>query len=386
MTLFFDYQLPEDLIAQHPAARRDESRLLVVRRATGDLEHRVFRDLPELLTAGDLLVLNDTRVLPARLVGRRAKTGGKWEGLFLRQTAEGLWELLAQTRGYAEVGEAIATELGPFRLILRGRTPDRHWLMEPDPPGEPAELLGRFGQIPLPPYVRKGRAADADADRYQTVFAERTGSVAAPTAGLHFTSELLARLADAGVGTARVTLHVGLGTFEPVKTDDPAKHRIHSEWCEVGQPTVDAILACKARSGRVVAIGTTSTRTLESAARQFSPSPLAGEGSREATGEGTAFVFPSPGSLREPPSPTRGEGLKARPVLRPFAGETGLYVRPPFEFRVIDGLVTNFHLPRTTLLLLVGAFAGSELLRKAYEEAIREKYRFYSYGDAMLIL
>ncbi len=335
---FFDYHLPEHLIAQHPAGWRDESRLLVVRRDSGTLEHRTFRDLPDLLSPGDLLVLNDTKVLPARVVGRREATGGKWEGLFLAESG-GLWEMLAQTRGYPEVGTVFVTDTG-LRLTLRGRTADRHWLMEPDPKGTPAELLGRFGHIPLPPYIRKGRDEAPDRERYQTVYAEHAGSVAAPTAGLHFTPELLERLAARGIGTARVTLHVGLGTFASVKASDPSKHSIHREWCEVTQPTVDAILAAKSRGSRVVAVGTTTTRTLESAARP--------------------------------------DGL------RPFSGETGLYILPPFEFRVVDALVTNFHLPRTTLLLLVGAFAGSELLRAAYAEAVAREYRFYSYGDAML--
>ena len=348
MSEFFDYHLPEYLIAQHPAPRRDESRLLVVRRDSGTLEHRTFRDLPDLLAPGDLLVLNDTKVLPARLVGRREATGGKWEGLFLARTPAGLWEMLAQTRGHPDAGTVFVTETG-LRLTLRGRTDDRHWLMEPAEPGDPPELLARYGQIPLPPYIRKGHAADTDAERYQTVYAERAGSVAAPTAGLHFTPELFDRLVAHGIETARVTLHVGLGTFAPVKVEDPARHVIHREWCAVSPPTVEAIRAAKARGGRVVAVGTTTTRTLESAARQ--------EGER-------------PGESR----------------LQPFSGETGLYIRPPFEFRVIDALVTNFHLPRTTLLLLVGAFAGGELLRAAYAEAIAHEYRFYSYGDAMLVL
>jgi S-adenosylmethionine:tRNA ribosyltransferase-isomerase len=341
MSLFFDYTLPEHRIAQEPAERRDESRLLVVRRATGELEHRVFRELPELLAPGDLVVLNDTKVLPARLVGRREKTGGKWEALFLHEQPDGAWVMLAQTRGYPQAGESFVTESG-LRLTLAGRTADRHWLVRPEPPGPPAELLGRFGQIPLPPYIRKGRAAEADATRYQTVYADRGGSVAAPTAGLHFTPELLGRLAAANIGTARVTLHVGLGTFEPVRAADPAKHAIHAEWCEVPVATVVAIRSCKQRGRRVVAVGTTTTRTLESAARP--------------------------------------DGLRS------YSGDTGLFIHPPFEFRVADALVTNFHLPRTTLLLLVGAFAGGELLRRAYEEAIRREYRFYSYGDAMLVV
>jgi S-adenosylmethionine:tRNA ribosyltransferase-isomerase len=335
-----DYRLPEHLIAQHPAARRDESRLLVVRRDSGTLEHRTFRDLPDLLAPGDLLVLNDTKVLSARVVGRREATGGKWEGLFLAEK-DGLWEMLAQTRGYPEVGTAFVTDTG-LRLTLRGRTAERHWLMEPDPKGSPAELLARFGHIPLPPYIRKGSDEDADRERYQTVYAKHIGSVAAPTAGLHFTPELFDRLAARGIGAAKVTLHVGLGTFAPVKVEDPVKHAIHREWCEVTQSTVDTIGAAKARGGRVVAVGTTTTRTLESAAR-------AG-------------------------------------ALKPFAGETDLYILPPFAFRVVDAMVTNFHLPRTTLLLLVSALAGEELLRTAYAEAVAREYRFYSYGDAMVVL
>ena len=326
---FFDYELPEQLIAQHPAERRDESRLLVVRRASGTLEHRTFRDLPDLLAPNDLLVLNDTKVLPARLLGTREQTGGKWEGLFLQRTPDGLWELMCKTRGYARVGETILVD-GDQRFIVRGRTEDKHWLVEPDPPGEPDAILARVGHIPLPPYIRKGRAKDEDQERYQTVFAERSGSVAAPTAGLHFTPELLKRL-----HSTRVTLHVGLGTFAPVKADDPAKHVIHREWCEVNKAACEAIRNC---TGRVIAVGTTATRTLE----------------------------------------TSGG--------KPFRGETGLFIHPPFDFKIVRGMITNFHLPRTTLLLLVGAFAGSDLLRQAYEEAIRREYRFYSYGDAMLIL
>jgi S-adenosylmethionine:tRNA ribosyltransferase-isomerase len=341
MSLFFDYDLPEHLIAQEPTARRDESRLLVVRRDTGTLEHRVFRDLPQLLQPGDLLVLNDTKVLPARVIGRREKTGGQWEGLFLRELPDGTWEMMTRTRGYGRVGETFVTDSG-LQFTLTGRTPEHRWLMRPDKPGTPAELLAVHGQIPLPPYIRKGRAADADRQRYQTVYAASAGSVAAPTAGLHFTPELFERLNAAGVRTAKVTLHVGLGTFAPVKEDDPTQHAIHAEWCEVDAATVDAIRETKSRGNRVIAVGTTTTRTLESAARP--------------------------------------DGLK------PFRGETSLFIHPPFEFRVIDGLITNFHLPRTTLLMLTQAVAGSELLQRAYAEAAAKNYRFYSYGDAMLIL
>jgi S-adenosylmethionine:tRNA ribosyltransferase-isomerase len=339
-TDLLDYELPPHLIAQEPAAERDTARLLVVDRATGALGHHQFRDLPELLFPGDLLVLNDTRVLPARLVGRRERTGGKWEGLFLRQTADGLWELLAQTRGHPMPGEVIVIEPGPLRLTLRGRT-NGHWLAEPDPPGSPAELLAKSGRVPLPPYIRKGQAGPADRERYQTVYARSDGSVAAPTAGLHFTPAVLDRLRARGVETATVTLHVSLGTFKPMKSDDPAGHRMHAEYAEVPVGTVGAAVQCKKRGGRVIAMGTTATRALESAARD-------------------------------------GE-------LRPWTGETDLFIYPPYRFRVVDGLITNFHLPRTTLLLLVAAFAGPDLVRAAYTEAIRREYRFYSYGDAMLV-
>jgi S-adenosylmethionine:tRNA ribosyltransferase-isomerase len=337
---FIDYELPQHLIAQEPLPERDSSRLLIVDRQTGQLAHRHFRDLPSLLNSGDLLVLNDTRVLPARLVGRRQKTGGRWEGLFLRQTPDGLWELLAQTRGRPNVGEVIVVEPGPLTLTLRGRV-GGHWLAEPSPTESPADLLAVSGRVPLPPYIRKGEACDADRLRYQTVYACADGSVAAPTAGLHFTPAVFDRLRDRGVEWASVTLHVGLGTFDPIRVQDPTSHRMHAEYGEVPRETVEQIVACKRRGNQVIAVGTTTTRALESAAR------------------GGSFG--------------------------PWRGETDIYIYPPFEFRVIDGLITNFHLPRTTLLLLVAAFAGAELMKRAYEEAIREGYRFYSYGDAMLV-
>jgi S-adenosylmethionine:tRNA ribosyltransferase-isomerase len=339
--LFFDYTLPEHLIAQHPCPRRDESRLLVLNRSEQSIAHHIFRDLPHLLRAGDRLVLNDSRVLPARLIGTRVNTGGKWEGLVLQSTPNGAWELLCQTRGYPQIGEQVRTHSG-LTLELLDRTPARHWLMRPLADGTPAELLNLHGEIPLPPYIRNGRAANDDRERYQTVYANAVGSVAAPTAGLHFTPDLLTQLDDIGVAHSRVTLHVGLGTFAPVKADDPRQHAIHAEWCAVSAETVAAINTTRASGGRVIAVGTTSTRTLESAAR--------------------------------------------RGALQPFVGETSHYIYPPYQFRVVDGLITNFHLPRTTLLLLVQALSGSELLRRAYAEAIREEYRFFSYGDAMLII
>jgi S-adenosylmethionine:tRNA ribosyltransferase-isomerase len=348
---FLDYDLPSDLIAQEPAAERDRSRLLVVRRDDASLEYRHFLDLPEVLDPGDLLVLNDTRVLAARLLGQRERTRGKWEGLYLGER-DGAWELLCQLRGTLVEGETVivsepydVSRSDGLRLTYLGRSPDGHFRFRPQSPGTPAELLTRYGHVPLPPYIRKGREIASDVERYQTIYARRPGAVAAPSAGLHFTDRLFDRLRERSVLTATLTLHVGLGTFQPLQTDDPTKHVMHREWCELPATTADAVNECRDRGRRVVAVGTTAVRTLESAA------------------------------ARNPDAP-----------LQPWRGETDLFIRSPFRFRVVDALVTNFHLPRTSLLLLVGAFAGEDLLHRAYEEAIRQRYRFYSYGDAMLIL
>jgi S-adenosylmethionine:tRNA ribosyltransferase-isomerase len=338
---FFDYDLPAHLIAQHPCAERDQSRLLVVRRSSGTLEHRVFRDLPALLNPGDLLILNNTRVLPARLLGRRERTGGKWEGLFLRQTPDNVWELLGQTRGRLVEGEIIEVEPGRLRLEFAGRSEAGRWLFRPMETGSPPELLAKYGQTPLPPYIRKGRAEAGDRERYQTVYAERAGSVAAPTAGLHFTERVFEQMEERGIQKAIVTLHVGLGTFQPIQGKDYRQHRMHQEWGELTPTTADAIIACKQRGSRVVAVGTTSVRLLETAA---------------ASGK-----------------------------VRPWSGETELFIYPPFTFCVVDALLTNFHLPHSTLLFLVSAFAGVELICQAYTTAMEREYRFFSYGDTMLI-
>ncbi|MBL8800249.1 MAG: tRNA preQ1(34) S-adenosylmethionine ribosyltransferase-isomerase QueA [Planctomycetia bacterium] len=348
--VFLDYDLPDELIAQEPAAERDRARLLVAHRADASLVHRSIADLPELLQPGDVLILNDTRVVPARLLGQRARTGGKWEGLFLRVQPDGLWELLCQTRGKLTEGERIAIEPGPLALELVQRTPTGGWLARPNASQPAHELLQTHGQVPLPPYIQRRRAEGvsplltaADAERYQTVFAAKPGAVAAPTAGLHFTPALLDRLAERGITSARVTLHVGIGTFQPIQVEDFRQHRMHQEWGELPAETVAAITACRQRGGKVVAVGTTTVRVLETAAR-------------------------------------------AAPDLHPWSGDTDLFIYPPYEFKVVDALLTNFHLPRSTLLLLVGAFAGVDLLREAYRTAIAERYRFYSYGDAMLIV
>jgi S-adenosylmethionine:tRNA ribosyltransferase-isomerase len=341
--------LPAHLIAQEPCGERDQSRLLVLRRGGEVLGHHLFRDLPDLLKAGDLLVLNDTRVVPARVVGRRARTEGRWEGLFLRATAEGTWEILCQTRGRLIVGETLLVDAPggdaapPLRLCLVGKTPAGRWLAQPSEPGDPVQLLARYGRVPLPPYIRKGRAAAADSERYQTIYAQHAGAVAAPTAGLHFTPAVFDALKQRGIQRAFVTLHVGPGTFQPVQVEDVAEHQMQAEWCELPASTAEAVNACKARGGRVVAVGSTSVRVLETVARHGSP-------------------------------------------LRPWSGETDLTIRPPFAFHVVDALITNFHLPRSSLLLLVAAFTGLEPMRQAYRSAIEHAYRFYSYGDAMLIL
>lgn len=340
---FFDYDLPKELIAQEPVTPRDSSRLLVVNRESGRLEHRLFHEIGEYLRAGDCLTLNDTRVLPSRLLGHRTATGGKWEGLFLHER-DGLWELLTQTRGKPTVGERIAVADGKLLLELVVKTDEGTWLARPvDAAGASTiELLERVGHIPLPHYIRGGEDSPADRERYQTVYAATPGAVAAPTAGLHFTPELLERLSAQGVERQQITLHVGIGTFQPVRVEDTAEHQMHSEWRRIDERTAQRLRDIRASGHRVVAVGTTTVRALES--------------SCDAAGN-----------------------------LQASEGETSIFLAPPCQFHVIDALVTNFHLPRSTLLMLVCAFAGPDLMLHAYREAVRLGYRFYSYGDAMLI-
>ena len=341
MSTAFDFDVPPRLIAQEPIEPRDHARLLVISRKSQGLAHLHFYDLPDLLRPNDLLVLNDTRVLPARLVGRRNETGGKWEGLFLSARLDGVWEIVGQTRGRLRQGETIAIEPGPLELQLMRRQPGGSWLAEPNLPGSPAEILARVGHVPLPPYIRKGVAKSADVERYQTVYAQKAGAVAAPTAGLHFTPAVFDRLKARGIGWTFVTLHVGLGTFQPMQTDDPTKHVMHAEWGEISAKTAETIAERRSQRGRIVAVGTTSVRVLETVATNGPP--------------------------------------------RAWSGATNLFIYPPYPFRCVDALVTNFHFPKTTLLLLAGAFAGMPLLERAYKTAIEENYRFFSYGDAMLI-
>ncbi len=365
----YDYSLPEDLIAQEPLAERDASRLMVVRRADSTISHQWMRDLPDLLAPGDCLVLNNSRVLPARLNGLRTATGGKWEGLFLSVAENGNWRLIGQTRGRLNDGETVtipaveSTEnVPPLELRLTDREADGVWQMAPltSNCGQTTDvdaalvgpsaarnlqaaicLLERYGTMPLPPYIERKPSA-SDRDRYQTTYAREPGSVAAPTAGLHFTPELLARCRERGIETAEVTLHVGLGTFRPVSAVDLSQHVMHAEFCEISSETAAKLAEIRRRGGRVVAVGTTSARTLEAAVSQ-------------AGWQG-------------------------------WRGETRIFIRPPHEFLAVDALLTNFHLPKSTLLMLVSALAGVDLIRTAYAEAVARRYRFFSYGDAMLIV
>jgi S-adenosylmethionine:tRNA ribosyltransferase-isomerase len=348
-----DYELPPDRIARTPSEPRDRARLLVLDRATGRMRHLRFRHLAALLSPGDCVVVNDTRVLPARFHVRR-RTGGVVEGLFLQAEPDGSWRVLLKGAARLDPGETLdfppAVGRPDRRLTLGDRLDGGQWLVRCDPPGHPAEVLADRGETPLPPYIVKARkddhapeADDRDPERYQTVYADRPGAVAAPTAGLHFTPEVLDELADAGVSLHKVTLHVGLGTFAPVKSDDLSAHRLHAEPFELSPQTAEAVNRTRSAGGRVVAVGTTTVRVLESRA--------------DETGR-----------------------------LHPGSGATDLMITPGRPWRVVTGLVTNFHLPRTTLLALVFAFAGRDNTLSAYAEAVRRGYRFYSYGDAMLVL
>jgi S-adenosylmethionine:tRNA ribosyltransferase-isomerase len=347
----FDYDLPESSIAQTPAEPRDSSRLLVLNRDTGTLEHRIFRDVGDYLRPGDLLVLNQTRVIPARIYARK-ETGGRVELLLLRRRDELTWEALVGGKGL-RVGKRVEVESGPQAEIVEILDGSER-LIKFSEPIEP--YFANVGNVPLPPYIHEKLE---DPERYQTVYARKPGSAAAPTAGLHFTPGLLDELQTKGVKIAYVTLHVGLDTFAPVTEDDPEEHIIHTEWCELPQETADLINQTKQAGGRIIAVGTTSVRTLETTA----------VGNRELGNVPTGSRLPAPDSH-----------------LSPFVGPTSLFILPGYQFRVVDAMITNFHLPKSTLLMLVSAFAGRERILETYQIAIQEGYRFYSFGDAMFIL
>jgi len=332
----FDYELPELFIAQSPIEPRDSSRLLVLHRDTGKVEHRIFREVGEYLREGDVLVLNKSRVIPARIFAKKS-TGGKAELLLLSRRDELTWECLVGGKGL-RVGSLMRIVAGLEAKILEELNGSER-LVQFTQPIEP--YLEKVGHVPLPPYIKQPLS---DPERYQTVYATQAGSAAAPTAGLHFTERLLHELQVDGVKLVYVTLHVGLDTFAPVTEKDPAQHKIHTEWCELSQLTADTINHSLENGGRVIAVGTTSVRVLETAAME---------------------------------NETR---------VSPYAGSTNLFILPGYQFKIVDALITNFHLPRSTLLMLVSAFAGREKILETYQTARQEKYRFYSFGDAMLIL
>ncbi len=336
----FDYSLPWSLIAQYPP-QRGETSLMVLHRQTGAIEHRAFGEIVQYLSPSDLLVMNNTRVLPARLVGKK-ETGGRVEMLLVPSWdgIGGKWKALIKGGGKLKRGTRILFDQGLEGEV--GEVKDGIGKVNFSGQAEVMDILLKIGHVPLPPYIKRGDE-QLDRERYQTVFAERDGSIAAPTAGLHFTHSLLQSLKENGVHATMITLHVGIGTFAPVKAQDVEDHTMETEWIEIPEDTAREIKDTKARDGKVIAVGTTTTRALES----FS----------------------------------NGSG-----GVNPGKGMSSLFIYPPYRFRVIDGIVTNFHLPKSTLVMLASAFAGRDLLMKAYQEAIRRKYRFYSYGDAMLIL
>lgn len=333
----FDYDLPEERIAQRPARPRDASRLLVLDRQSGEIEHRRFSDLPAHLKPSDVIVLNETRVIPARLPARKIPAGGKAEILLLKRLKPAEWEAMVGGKGL-RAGKSLRLANGVRATILRDLTGPRRIVQFSEP------IWGRLeeiGETPLPPYIHK---PVEDPGEYQTVFARLAGSSAAPTAGLHFTPELLARIRSMGVRMVRVNLHIGLDTFAPVNEEDPRAHPIHREWCQVTPRAAETIRAAAAAGSRIIAVGTTTVRTLETAAR-----------------------------------------VRSDEAISAFEGATDLFILPGFDFKIVDALITNFHLPRSTLLMLVSAFASREMILRTYKQAIKLGYRFYSFGDAMLI-
>ena len=350
----YSYDLPPELIAQKPAERREDSRLLILDRKTDILEHRFFRDIPEHLTDKDLLVFNDTKVFPARLLGRKEGNGGaRCEIFLLKQLDARKWECLVKP-GRRLTSGSIVRFSADFSCKIQDTLTDGRRIVEFDYAGDFFDDLSKYGQTPLPPYIKPVVSPTLDdriniTERYQTVYARETGSVAAPTAGLHFSEELLAQIKSQGISTAFVTLHVGLGTFQPLQTENIREHKIHTEEYFLPQKTIRAIRDCRARGGRVIAVGTTAARVLETEASRW---------------------------------------LDAEPVeaSSTIHSQTNIFIYPGYQFKIVDALITNFHLPKSTLLLLVSAFAGREKILSAYQEAIKQRYRFFSFGDAMLIV
>ena len=335
----FDFYLPEELIAQTPLERRDSSRLLTLGKCTGEIAHRHFYELPQLLRPGDCLVLNNSRVLPARLIGHRLPGGGACEVLLLTDKGDGLWECLVRPGRKLKPGAQVSFGEGCLTATVEAEASGGNRLVRFHYQGIFLEVLEELGKMPLPPYIKEELQ---DNERYQTVYSKINGSAAAPTAGLHFTPELLRQIQEMGVKLCYVTLHVGLGTFRPVKAEDISEHEMHSEYCMIPEETARTINETKRNGGRVICVGTTSCRTVESFAAE----------------DGT---------------------------LKESAGWTSIFIYPGYRFKVLDALVTNFHLPQSTLIMLVSALAGREHVLSAYEEAVKERYRFFSFGDAMFI-
>ena len=336
----FYYDLPQELIAQTPLERRDSSRLLVLHKTDGAIEHRHFFDILDYLHEGDCLVMNDSRVIPARLLGKRVPSGGAVEVLLLTDKGDGIWECLVKPGRKLHEGAEISFGDGALTATVKEVLETGNRLVQFHYEGIFLEILERLGKMPLPPYIKEELQ---DGERYQTVYSKVNGSAAAPTAGLHFTKELLVEIAAKGVKLAYVTLHVGLGTFRPVKAETIEEHVMHSEYYSISAETAQLIMDTKAKGHRVIAVGTTSIRTLESAAM--------------AVGQ-----------------------------IGASAGETNIFIYPGYQFKIVDGIVTNFHLPKSTLIMLISAFAGREFVLDAYKQAVQERYRFFSFGDAMLLL
>lgn len=335
----FYYDLPEELIAQHPLENRIESRLLVLDKVTGNIEHRYFKDIIDYLNPGDTIVLNDTRVLPARLFGNRIGKEEKIEFLLLKRTDKDLWETLVKPGKKAKIGSLIEFGRGLLTGEITDIGEDGTRLIKFNYNGIFEEILDRLGEMPLPPYITEKLE---DKERYQTVYSKNLGSAAAPTAGLHFSTELLKKIEDKGIRIAYLTLHVGLGTFRPVKVENILDHHMHSEYYELSKESADAINNTKKNGGKVISVGTTSTRTIETIANK--------------------------------------DG-----ILEPRSGWTDIFIYPGYKFKVVDRLITNFHLPESTLMMLVSALSSKEMIMDAYKVAVQEKYRFFSFGDAMII-
>lgn len=335
----FDYYLPEELIAQHPLEARDEARLMLVDKETGELEHKVFKDIIDYLNPGDCLVLNDTRVLPARLIGEKEGTGGKMEFLLLKRVDKDVWETLVKPGKKAKIGTRFVFGNGELKAEVVDIMEEGNRLVRFEYEGIFEEVLDRLGQMPLPPYIKEKLE---DKEQYQTVYSKEQGSAAAPTAGLHFTEELLEKIKEKGVNLAFLTLHVGLGTFRPVKEENIEDHVMHSEYYKMDKETADIINKTKENGKRVIAVGTTSCRTLE----------------------------------------TIGDESNK---VKETSGWTDIFIYPGYKFNIVDALITNFHLPQSTLIMLVSALSKRDLVLNAYETAVKEKYRFFSFGDAMFI-